>query len=517
MRRLLTLMIMSMSLLAMREAAAASIETLLMPGKVAAAHAKLESDCTNCHDRTNKVTQTSLCLSCHKDIAADMQRKGGFHGRLPNAATLQCTGCHTEHKGRDADIVKLVKEQFDHAKTDFPLRDAHATASCSSCHQAGKKYRDAPTTCIACHKSVEPHQGQLGNDCGACHNTTTWLNTRFDHSKAAFPLANKHAEVACVGCHAGNRYKGTPTRCVSCHAPDDVHQGSRGTDCAQCHSTISWSTAKFDHAKETGFALTGAHGKTDCVSCHTSGRMEDPLPKNCVGCHRSQDSHAGRMGAKCETCHDSTAWKPASFDHARDTKFALTGPHAKLSCDTCHTANVATQKLGTSCISCHRAEDAHAGQLGGECNQCHVADTWRGEVRFDHDLTDFPLLGLHATAACAQCHLTPRFKDAKTDCYACHQNDDVHQGGLGKQCNTCHSPNGWRLWTFDHATQTTFPLTGAHAKLECASCHRSRADTAKLSTDCIACHQQDDIHAGLFGRQCARCHSTTTFRGGRAR
>jgi hypothetical protein len=39
----------------------------------------------------------------------------------------------------------------------------------------------------------------------------------------------------------------------------------------------------------------------------------------------------------------------------------------------------------------------------------------------------------------------------------------------------------------------------------------------KLSKDCVSCHQKDDIHAGQFGRQCQRCHTTVTFRGGRAR
>ena len=33
-------------------AMATSVETLLMPGKVAKAHIKQETTCTNCHDRT---------------------------------------------------------------------------------------------------------------------------------------------------------------------------------------------------------------------------------------------------------------------------------------------------------------------------------------------------------------------------------------------------------------------------------------------------------------------------------
>ncbi len=493
-------------------ASAAAIETLLMPGKLSASHSKLENDCTNCHDRSNRTSQSTLCLSCHKDVNDDIQKKSGFHGRIENASRVECQACHTEHKGQNADIVKFVVPQFDHDKTDFKLLDAHASLSCSSCHQSGKKYREAASACVDCHKKVEPHQGQLGNDCASCHSTKTWLNAKFDHGKTNFPLINKHAAVTCSACHIGNKYKNTPMSCVSCHAPDDVHQRSRGSECEKCHTTISWTTAKFDHAKETGFALLGAHAGADCANCHTTGRLQDDLPKDCNGCHKAQDSHAGRLGQQCETCHGVSTWKPAKFDHERDAKYRLPLSHDQLSCHTCHTANISQQKLGTACIACHRAQDAHATQLGTQCDQCHVANSWRKDVYFDHDLTDFPLVGLHVAVTCAQCHLTKRFKDASTDCYSCHQKNDVHKGGLGKSCADCHNTNGWNLWSFDHGKVTHFELTGAHSKLNCSNCHTQPASEVKLSTECGSCHVRDDIHFGQFGRQCQRCHTTISFK-----
>ena len=496
----------------MHPACSASIETLLMPGRLSASHAKLENDCTNCHDRSNKISQSSLCLSCHKEVNEDIQRKTGFHGRLQNPSRLECQACHTEHKGQSADIVKFVIPQFDHNKTDFKLTNIHASVACSGCHQAGKKYREAPTSCVECHKKIEPHQGQLGNDCSSCHDTETWLNGRFDHNKTNFPLINKHAAVTCSACHIGNQYKNTPKTCVSCHAPDDVHQRSRGNECARCHTTISWKTAKFDHAKETGFSLVGAHASAECVECHITGRVQDDLPKDCNGCHMAQDSHAGRMGQKCESCHGVSSWKPSKFDHERDAKYKLPTAHEKLDCHDCHTANIESQKLGTTCIACHRAQDAHGGQLGTQCDQCHVASSWRKDVYFDHDLTNFPLVGLHVAVTCAQCHQTKRFKDASTDCISCHQKMDIHKGGLGKECADCHNTNGWNLWSFDHGKATHFELTGAHTKLNCSNCHTQPASEVKLSTDCGSCHVRDDVHFGQFGRECQRCHTTISFK-----
>jgi hypothetical protein len=516
--QLIWVLALLLCLFAAQRAEAVNPETLLMPGKLITAHAKFEEDCTSCHDRSNRARQPQLCLACHKPIAADVSAKRGFHGRLLGAATtLQCRACHSEHLGRDADIVKFSRDQFDHERTDFALRGAHAALACDSCHQKGKRFSEAPADCYSCHRRQEPHEGRLGRDCASCHDSVAWRRINFDHDKTAFPLRDKHKDVACFACHFGNRYKDTPQQCVSCHAPDDVHRGERGPKCADCHATSGWKTAKFDHAKETRFALEGIHARIDCADCHRSGRLNDPLPRDCEGCHRGQDAHAGRFGGKCGTCHGNDKWLPVTFDHTRDTKWPLEGRHVKVDCHACHTGVVATQHLETTCSSCHRASDVHAGKLGTDCAQCHTPAGWRSDTGFDHDFTDFPLVGLHVAVPCEQCHITRAYKDTGKNCIDCHRPDDVHKGSLGKECARCHSANGWRIWEFDHGKETHFALTGAHAKLVCASCHKQPADEVKLDTSCAYCHAQDDVHLGQYGRQCQRCHSTITFKGARPR
>ena len=496
---------------------AAGIETLLMPGKVASAHAKFEETCANCHDRSNRDRQSALCMDCHKDVAADVRGKIGFHGRLPAIERAQCKSCHADHLGRDADILRMNATAFNHDNTDYPLRGQHALVECGSCHVSGKKYRDAPNRCIDCHKKNDAHDNKLGNDCGSCHEPSTWSKHKFDHNKTQFSLVDKHAEVPCQACHYGNRFKDTPKQCASCHTPDDVHRGDRGYDCGKCHTPAKWKTAKFDHLKETQFALEGAHANIDCLVCHKTGRMQDKLPKDCNGCHAADDYHATRLGTQCGKCHDARAWQSNKFNHDRDTKFALLGKHAKVDCHTCHTAEVGKQKLGTTCNDCHRAQDVHTGKLGSNCEQCHQPEGWRVDVAFDHDLSSFPLVGLHVTVPCVQCHTSRTYKGVAKDCYSCHQRDDIHKGDLGKQCTDCHTPNGWGIWEFDHAKQTHFPLTGAHNKVTCAGCHKQPSHIAKISSECVSCHANSDIHIGQFGRQCQRCHSTVSFKGAKLR
>lgn len=498
-----------------RMAHAADLEKLLMPGDLTTAHSKLEENCSSCHDRSDRKRQTALCLDCHKDVAGDVRLKAGFHGRLPNVATAECKACHSEHLGRKADIVKLLPTSFDHRNTDFPLDGAHQGVTCDSCHVTGKKFRQAAASCGACHKAVDIHRGALGASCGSCHATTSWRGARFDHDKTKFPLRAAHRDTPCAACHIDARYKDTPRRCNACHAPDDVHRGSRGENCGDCHSESGWKNTRFDHAKETGFALLGRHASVDCTGCHRSGRFEDDLPRTCVGCHRASDAHAGRLGDDCAKCHGNDSWTGSPFDHARQTKFALTGSHARLGCHTCHTARVATQKLATDCASCHRGDDVHAGNLKSTCDSCHGTERWRDDLHFDHDLSAFPLLGMHVLVGCGQCHASRTFAGAPRDCIACHQSNDVHKGGLGRDCAACHSTNGWRVWDFDHNVQTRFALTGRHAQLTCADCHRKPAGQVPLPTDCASCHRDADIHLGQFGAQCQRCHTTLTFKGAR--
>jgi hypothetical protein len=328
-------------------------------------------------------------------------------------------------------------------------------------------------------------------------------------------LSGAHVSLACDACHVGGRYKHTPKSCVECHATDDEHRGARGPDCAKCHTTKEWKTAKYDHLKETGYALVGVHADIDCLACHRSGNYKDKIPKDCNGCHRADDAHGARFGPKCEDCHGNDRWRPVDYDHAAKDHFPLVGAHAKIDCHVCHTAPTSTQKLAKDCAGCHRSEDPHGGKLEGGCDKCHGQNSWSADVDFDHDLTDYPLVGLHRVVSCAQCHTTMAFSRSPTTCIECHAHDDVHKGGLGKKCADCHSTNGWPLWVFDHAKQAHFPLVGAHGKLQCAACHRDPPGSVKLSQQCGVCHRKDDRHLGQYGAQCDRCHTSYSWKGAR--
>ncbi len=492
------------------EAQVPGLEKLVMPGRVIQGHAEIEGDCAACHDRQSELAQADLCVECHEEVGKDRNDRTGFHGIFAAAQRSECVVCHTDHEGRGADIVPVDAGIFDHSFSDFPLAAAHLSVSCGDCHAPDEKHRAASSDCVSCHVDDDVHAGSLGAECQDCHNEQGWSDTGFDHDTVGYRLTGGHASVECVDCHRGNVYEGTPTQCISCHAVDDVHGGGNGTACHDCHSTATWRNIGFDHFGETGFALEDGHGGLNCQDCHTREDFKDGLESACAGCHLSEDDHQGRNGTECETCHLATGWSDSVFDHG-ETNFALHDSHSGLHCSACH-KDSAGVSLPLTCAGCHSLDDSHGGQLGEDCGACHRQTEWHDSVAFDHDLSPFPLTGLHAATPCAGCHESNAFKDAPDECIGCHADDDVHRGSLGSDCGACHTSNAWSVAMFDHDAQTRFALEGAHAEVPCSGCHRdSSANVSDVPTSCGGCHQADDVHAGQFGLSCGDCHNSSVF------
>lgn len=438
--------------------------------------------CQLCHTNSLFKNTPTDCYNCHKD-------QDVHQGQLGTV----CANCHTP--------VDWTVVNFNHSTVAFTLTGKHASLACKDCHQ-DNLFKNTPQDCYSCHSKDDPHQGQLGQNCGACHTTDGWTNVNFDHSTAPFQLLGKHASVACNACHTDNLFKNTPTNCYACHAKDDSHQGQLGQNCAACHTPIDWTQSTFDHS-QASFQLTGKHLSVSCASCHPGGKYIG-VPTNCYGCHAKDDQHNGQFGTDCATCHTTTGWAQVSFDHS-NTSFLLTGKHIGVNCLSCH-VNGIFKGTPKDCYSCHAKDDNHNGQFGTDCGACHDTSGWQNAT-FDHSKTGFPLTGQHVGVNCTSCHPGGQFKGTPKDCYSCHAKDDNHNGQLGTDCAACHDTSGWQNATFDHS-KSSFPLTGKHIGVNCASCHPGGRYRG-TPTDCYSCHAKDDAHNGQFGTNCAACHNTS--------
>lgn len=512
----------------------------LSPGTLSAAHASLDGDqhCASCHASGARVSEPG-CLHCHADIAQQRLRASGLHGTsFKNEA---CVKCHVEHLGRQTPLIRWPgpdATRFDHARTSWPLRGAHAELACVKCHdrkneRGQRSYLGLDAQCGSCHE--DPHQGRLGTRCQQCHGQTKFERldlTRFDHALARFALEGRHAELKCAQCH------GEPARyrelafsdCDSCH--QDPHAGRLRGDCKSCHEARAWTSIVMPRSAHPGLALGGGHARLACERCHDAGRQQAPSAgSRCVDCHAVV--HEAAFGERCADCHAEIRWlglAPALGRQAHSlTEFPLRGSHTRAPCAGCHLPELpAAQRFRqvdhALCSACH--VDAHGGSLRarGDCTSCHDESHFApSRVSADiHAGFGFALEGAHAATPCSDCHrqrARPRalWSLERQTCASCHANPHGSQFAAdvaAKGCGGCHTSQDWGVLTFDHAF---WPLTGVHASTRCADCHGKSPGGAPLKAApkaCEGCHE--DVHAGQFrltgsARTCGDCHTTTGF------
>ena len=441
--------------------------------------------CDTCHVNGVYKGTPSTCFGCHAS-------KDTHNGSLGQ----NCQTCHSTQAWKPA--------SFDHNTSIFKLTGAHVSAACTRCH-VNNVFKGTPTNCYACHVSDDTHKGSMGQSCQTCHVTTAWKPATFDHNTASFKLVGAHVSAACTRCHVNGVFKGTPSTCYACHASDDTHKGSMGQNCGVCHSSTAWKPASFDH-NTAAFKLTGAHVSAACSRCHVNGVYKG-TPSNCYACHASKDTHKGALGQICQTCHGTTAWKPATFDH-NTSAFKLTGAHVSAACTRCH-SNGVFKGTPSNCYACHISDDTHRGSMGQLCQTCHATGAWKPST-FNHNTASFKLVGAHISAACSRCHVNGVFKGTPSTCYSCHASDDIHKGSMGQNCGVCHTPTAWKPAAFDHNT-AAFKLTGAHVSAACSRCHVNGVYKGTPS-NCYACHASKDTHKGALGQNCQTCHATTAWK-----
>ncbi len=435
--------------------------------------AHLQTACTSCHvppDFAPRFTASGNndCVACHQ-VDYDREHTGtGF--------PTTCSDCHSVNDWDHA--------VFDHlALTGFALTDAHAQAPCASCHSPADNSLlfpkpAGPQDCVSCHQ-VDYDANHTGTgfttNCTSCHSTGSWQGANFDHAATTgFQLAGAHASADCATCHNPSDNSllfpqpSSGQDCVACHQADyDAKHGGTSfpTTCTSCHTESQWKGAIFDHSI-TGFTLQGAHRGAPCASCHepTTNALLFPQPANdqdCVTCHQA-DYDANHNGTNfpttCTSCHTTTQWKGATFDHAGAAGFALVGAHATAPCSSCHNpsdnALLFPQPANSNdCVACHQT-DYDANHTGSgfplTCTSCHNANQWTGAT-FNH--TWFPIYsGKHANRwnTCDQCHITPGdytvFTCMSSGCHSKSRMDSEHQGRSGYaydpvKCLACH-PTG---------------------------------------------------------------------------
>jgi hypothetical protein len=296
--------------------------------------------------------------------------------------------------------------KFDHSTTGFLLQNSHQMApagkvtACTQCHiNSNYSLTITQNDCgnSGCHLTTwqttnNPTHSAAGTafaaaNCSTCHSTIAWTTATFDHSTTGFPLTGNHQMAPagvitdCTQCHVNSNYNFTSanTACYGCHTtdwnstqtlggvvPNHVAASFPTALCSTCHDTVLWADGKFDHSS-TGWALTGAHQMppaagskiVGCTDCHVNSNYNFTSANTvCYGCHLAAWNSTQTLGGAvpnhiaagypttCDTCHTTTSWLGATFNH---TYFPI--PHNGSVCADCH--QVSTDYSSFTCINCH--------------------------------------------------------------------------------------------------------------------------------------------------------------------
>jgi hypothetical protein len=424
-----------------------------------------EATCEQCHKSpTLKGVAFASCTSCHSD---PHQKKFG----------ATCVSCHT--------TSAWTTRSVEHAKSDFPLKGAHAQVACEKCHTSGELTRPLRfDQCSACHLDV--HRGNFKEDCRSCHTETTFKAAPFDHAvRTGFALDGKHVGLECVKCHTSVSpstvpvekrlvdFAGAPADCVGCHGSKDPHKGVFGSSCEACHRTQTFDVRDFKHPRTPEF-FAGRHQPVTCQQCHVKGAA---LP-------------ALREPARAEA-----------------PRTVLPVPVAARVLATSRAKPPQAPLPSMACVSCHT--DVHLGQVDLACERCHSVSAAKfAAVSFSHERARFPLTGKHADVQCVQCHRTetrafPSGTGAAmvlhppgvADCRACHK--DPHLGQVAAQCETCHDTATFAVPGFVHKGMEDF-FGGVHGRYACVVCHKTETGLFPAGRGTAVRFQ--------VGRTCASCH-----------
>lgn len=227
------------------------------------------------------------CADCHQD-----PHRGQF--------ARNCTKCHATPVGFQ---VKLLRFAHD-TDTKFKLTGKHTKVDCIKCHQPPTKdgklaagtFKDRGTACDVCHKVKHPDT--YGPLCLSCHDIQVWPKKDPGPNHITRCLADgenligKHLAIECKACHQDGRIAqlGEPRRkifeCDSCHAAQNPHKGTLGTNCTKCHSQDGWKGENllFNHDRMTAYPLDRDHINVACAKCHKENKWKG-IDTKCASCH----------------------------------------------------------------------------------------------------------------------------------------------------------------------------------------------------------------------------------------
>jgi hypothetical protein len=346
-------------------------------------------DCSTCHTGTNyfsgaakpngHIPTTQACAVCHTVNGDFSIATLASNTVLHTGITSNCIACHSVGTGAG------------------PFAGCATQATCASPPALTYQPKAMPLAAggSPTAPSTQTHVPTGTVPCESCHSKSVFTNFSGMNMKSNTTAHNAVSGSTCMSCHeAAYKWYGVTIRT----APSITHNGRKaGQDCitSGCHSKSYGGFGAGVRPVLRG-ALNGLPRR---------GGLGAELSQAPGALNGGKFAHQGVAQGQCQTCHN---------------KFTATGLPAKhvqtrLSCDSCHRttawkpAQFSHQGVQTGqCLSCHNSAAASGRQSGHfvttrSCDSCHKVVGWI-PVTYTH-LS--PLYQAQADkTTCTACHVT---------------------------------------------------------------------------------------------------------------
>lgn len=226
----------------------AAWQRMANPGALSEAHAFLDHNCNACHTPV-KGAEATNCIVCHANDDNVLQRQPtAFHADIGN-----CRDCHSEHRGRDAEMTEMDHDLLANIGRnqleEIAEPDSESAALLGWLKAAGSSpartnsdfvhpaltANERTLNCAACHQNDDRHFGLFGTDCSSCHESKRWTLPEFRHPSAS--------SKDCAQCHqAPPSHYMMHFKMISAKVAGKPH--AKVSECYTCHQTTSWPDIK---------------------------------------------------------------------------------------------------------------------------------------------------------------------------------------------------------------------------------------------------------------------------------
>ena len=358
-------------------------------GEVMNSHKFFANDCAACHTKAFVMVEDAACTACHTKQHGHIDKV-----KFPaeELTSTRCATCHTDHQGPHP--IRAAKQELCsdcHNDLDKKVEGMHL-ANVSDFETNHPQFKPTiwqnPSKGIQKRISLDDNPVEVSNlkfphkthmNVNRMRNPTTGKNTQLECASCHVPeisgayIEPVKMEEHCGDCHLLTFDSIAPKRMVSHGKPEEIYQ-----ELTEFYSSLALKGGASDktapkvvrrrpgtpfvNEEEKKEALQWADLKTEKAARYLFSASQ------CGSCHEVIKDQKNASGYSVEPVKVTQIWQPKSvFDHGKHKDVACAECHAadtsmkssdvllpKIEgCQTCHGGEQATDKIPSTCISCH--------------------------------------------------------------------------------------------------------------------------------------------------------------------